>query len=573
MDWDLLSSRYPDLAFLLHMEAQGSCSNASCIDEERLWLKKLKLEGVDILYIYGIGLGYSYEVLKDWLHEKEERLLVFLEDQIQSLKTVFSTDLGKEILQDPKVHLCYAANASQWDSVLESCAAQFLSDRIEVAFLPSYQKRFRNRCDRIRMGLLRKTSVMHALLSESLHYHILMKNLAHNFLHLPSSYLANRWNGKFAGIPAIICGAGPSLSSAIPLLKSLEQKALLFAGGSTITALSRQGIRPHIAMAFDPNREEKERLAANAAFEVPFIYSARLHRDVLSAFHGDLGYMSSGTGGSFEAWMHEKLDIDVETIGKELSMEAMSVTTLATALAHKMGCNPIVFCGVDLAYTGLKKYAPGVIASASVNILGESKEKKAMEQLIIKKNCKGKPLYTLVKWIMESAALGDYAKMYGNTQFFNATEEGLDIPYVEKAPLSEIVKRYCNTPHDLRGRLRVEVENARLSSPSCESIRLQYDALCRSLNRCIEIMETACEELSLDTESPKVTVLEMDLQEEEAYHVLLDHALHAYGQLALRRGGEGLCWKKQAWEECLKIAKECSSILKSGTVSACCAES
>ena len=59
-----------------------------------------------------------------------------------------------------------------------------------------------------------------------------MKNVFSNFLFNHSIKKAEDLFGKFHGIPAIICGAGPSLTRHIETLKNISDRALIFGGGS-----------------------------------------------------------------------------------------------------------------------------------------------------------------------------------------------------------------------------------------------------------------------------------------------------------------------------------------------------
>src|SRR5690606_30787893 len=108
--------------------------------------------------------------------------------------------------------------------------------------------------------ILREATLSYSLYQEDKYYHLLFRNLLKNFRYLSKSFQAESLKGCFQGIPAIICGAGPSLTQALPVLSECKEKALLIAGGSTITALSKNGILPHLSLAVDPNPEEYERL-------------------------------------------------------------------------------------------------------------------------------------------------------------------------------------------------------------------------------------------------------------------------------------------------------------------------
>ena len=213
----------------------------SIADETSSWFSALDLEEIEILYVYGIGLGYGYFALKSWLKKATQRRVVFLEDDLGALATFFQTELAAEILEDSQVVLRFVRN---WEVDAEELAQIFPCAHIAVTALPAYTKKNKAKLARIRLQLLRNSSSYHALFSEALFAHKLLTNLAPNMKRLPDAFFANKLEGKYAGVPAIICGAGPSLKSAISTLKTLENKALIIAGGSAIAALSNQGVEP-----------------------------------------------------------------------------------------------------------------------------------------------------------------------------------------------------------------------------------------------------------------------------------------------------------------------------------------
>ncbi len=501
-------------------------SEASVEHECKSWLASLDLEKIEILYVYGIGVGKIYDHLKPWLKNESQRRLIFLEDDLGVLSAFSKTEICAEILEDPQVVVRYVQN---WDSELESLAQTFPYAEIEVTALPFYAKRHKQRLSRIRLTLLRNTSSYHALFSEALFSHKLLGNLSVNLRKLPSSFYANEMKGRYAGIPAIICGAGPSLKPALKALKGLENRALILAGGSTIAALSNNGVLPHLSMALDPNPEELQRLEAASAFEIPLLFASRLNSDVFSTCNGPLGYLKSDTGGVFETWMEERLSIAGETVGPDLGREAFSVTTLAAAFAYLLGCNPIIFVGVDLAYTGMKRYADGIMTQNALDLSALKNDKRATDRLVRRKDRQGNTIYTLVKWVMESECLSAYAKAHPDRTFLNATEGGIGFSEIPYAPLEKIIERYCTCTWDLRAKIHVDTQVLQMRTLSEARIDSLYEQLRLSLRRSLNLCEEIIDELSHPT--AKKIVLELDFQEETAYKPLLEMPLLALDRL------------------------------------------
>lgn len=375
------------------------------------------------LYVYGLGTGAPYHQCKAWLRADATRRLIFLEDD-SALINGFLQEAGADaILADEQVHLAFLQN----DADLDALAEQFPFPKIEFFALPSKNSRKKGA---LKLKLLRKTTLTHSLSLDREQGDQLFANFLKNLPHLGRSFYANALKGAFAGVPAIVCGAGPSLETG--LLKNLTSQALLIAGGSTIAALLSQGIQPHFGMAVDPNSEEGMRFQNVCNPAMPLLYSTRLFPAVLQNHSGPLGYMRSGIGGAPELWIEEELKLTDPLLGHRVSPESISVTTMCVAWAEFLGCNPILFNGLDLAYTNKKRYAPGVIA--------EDKHPSSMpgDVPVRRKDRQGKWVETAVRWVMESDSISYFAKQCPNTRFINTTAGGLGFRDIPFEPLSQI---------------------------------------------------------------------------------------------------------------------------------------
>lgn len=558
---NLFFERYPEIYFHLTYSEHERSPGLSSGEEE---IAKLDLREIEIVYLCGIDQGLAYAPLKNWLKQERQRRLIFLEDDLGELAALRHTQVTEEILQDPQVEIRFVQN---WESEIESLA-QTYPTQIAIEALPSYKKKYRNKFSKIRLRLLRATSVYQAIFSEGLFAHKLLANLAENMSRLPDAFYANKMEGRYREVPAIICGAGPSLKSSIETLKKLENRALIFAGGSAIAALSNAGVVPHFLMALDPNPEELERLKQAVAFEVPLLFGSRVNPAIFSTINGPIGYIKSDTGGAFEAWMEERLSITGAAIGPDLGREALSVTTLAIAFAFALGCNPIILDGVDLAFTDKKRYAEGVVLE---NLLGEKlkKGKRASERLLRRKDRGGKPVFTLVKWVMESKCISDFAKGHAERVFLNATEGGIGFSEIPFFPLHEIAQKYCRTTFDLRGRIHKDIQELSLSNIAKERISALYEQLALSLRRSLILCEEILEELKQPT--ARKIVLELDLEQEIAYKPLLELAFVTLDRQASRHATNENEREQLKWRHAKEIIQ--SQLRTLNRFGACCAAS
>ncbi len=174
---------------------------------------KLSLDKVQVLYVYGSGLGYWYDAAKPWLKSHPGHHLIFLEDDLRVIRRLMETAQAAKILKDPQVQLYYFADLKDQDRVLEHLVWSFMTNTIAVAALPVYQKHKETRFTELQNKLLFDTHTKNVAIQEFLGLgNYFYQNFYRNLLQLGSSYNGNALFGKFSRVPAIICGAGPSLA-------------------------------------------------------------------------------------------------------------------------------------------------------------------------------------------------------------------------------------------------------------------------------------------------------------------------------------------------------------------------
>lgn len=527
MKTDVLEQRYPNLSFLLRMGGPSSLPfslHESHLDQEvGEAVSSLRLDTLEVVYIYGLGLGYYYFPLKKWLAENKERDLIFIEENLSVLKSFLEMEHAAEILAHPQVHIRFNLDKKRLSAFLEECAQSFPVERIGVIALSSYKKKYRSRFYRLRLKLHRQTTIEYALFHENRYYNHFIDNFIPNFHRMESSFDGNGLKGAFEGVPAIVCGAGPSLNNDIETLGLLQDKALIFAGGSAITALSHHGVIPHFGIAYDPNEEELQRFMAASSFEIPILYASRLHPGIFNTCNGPSGYLHTQTGGWAEYWMEDKLGLDQQSLQMGFTMEALSVTTAALQLACTYGCNPIILLGVDLAFTNNQSYSSGVVTSSSAKLKKRKEDLRSSEKLLSRKDIYGKPIATLVKWIMESATISSFVKNNGEFSFINATSGGLGFKNISNIPLHEV-----SLPHsyDLYGMVHQAIETHPLPIPPGK-VEKQLTLLRKSLEQADSYIEIAFEELEkvkgkgVDPETGRLIFAQMELETLDVYTALL----------------------------------------------------
>lgn len=512
------------------------------------WVAKLNLKETDVLFVYGLASGNVYLACKDWLKKKGKRL-IFLEDDLNAIYDLFLTDLGHEILLNDQVSLEYFRNLEEANEKNLMLRWEFYKKNLQVVATKEYLKLKFDVFEELSHRIYNDQSLHNSLVNEYLDFgSAFFRNFYQNIDLLPGSCLGTSLFGKFKNVPAIICGAGPSLNKHLSLLKSLQNKALIFAGGSSLNALTSNGVTPHFGAGIDPNSTQLLRIRETCHVKVPFFFRNRIYHEALKSVQGPRLYIPGSGGYDISELFENELKIHRD----QILDEGHNVINFEVEVAHAMGCHPIIFVGMDLAYTDMKAYADGIVKDSRVTknkILQEPKinDPSAFDlKAILRKDIFGKPIYTLWKWIVESEWMGDFAKEHPKIHLINATEGGLGFPGIENLTLSEVQKKYLKKNFDLEFRIKDEIEKSKLVKVTKSKVNKVKLKLKESLKRAIQDLDILLQEIETMSQkikglkkieqgfnivSGRAALFESDLFDEEAYKYVLDVFSDAFAGL------------------------------------------
>lgn len=516
-------------------------SNNGALDEALRWVEKLNLKGKDVVYVFGVGLGFYYEALKPWLRKNRRRSVVFLENDLGVIRAFFHTDTATKLLKDPQASLYYFQDLQNSAETFDFMYWNFIHTQMEVSTLALYNKLQNELANELKHKIVYDAAIKNALVEEYLRYGAnFFKNYYANQLYLAESYLGTSMFGKLQGIPAIICGAGPSLSKALPALAELRDKAIIFAGGSSLNALSNAQILPHFGGGIDPNPTQLDRLSTSSGFELPFFYRNRLLHQAFRKIHGPRLYIPGSGGYDVADWFEEKLEIKYP----EYLDEGHNIVNFCVQVAHHLGCSPIIFVGMDLGFTGMQSYASGIEKKVKVTKKELTSSGDFDKDALLRTDINGKPLYTLWKWIAEADWIGDFAKEHPETSFVNCTEAGLGFPGVPNMSLEQAKQHYLSRHFDLHNRIHAEIQSCAI--PDVTEQRVEdlvnemYESMKRSLeNISILIDETNKTHQQIEKEktipailqSGRAALAETELADEVAYEYILDLFNNIYARV------------------------------------------
>lgn len=505
---------------------------ADPVAEAEEWFKSLDLRNITVIYVYGVGLGHYYNAALKWLKEDPKRGIIFLENDIAVIHSFLHTKTANRLLKDPQAYLCYFEELEDKEESLKEIYWDFILTQMVFSCLGSYGKKHHEFYLDLKHYIIHAAATKNALVEEYLHYGVsFFKNYYPNMLLLPESWKGTDLYGKFENIPAIICGAGPSLEKNILQLKDYLDKAIVFGGGSALNALSSRGILPHFGIGVDPNPTQQYRLSSNKAYEVPLFYRNRMHVDAFRLVHGPRLYIPGAGGYEVADWFDEKFELKDE--GEWLD-EGHNVVNFGLELANNLGCNPVIFVGVDLAFTEMQSYASGIIDDTTV------KEKDILETddfdttALLKEDIYGRPIYTLWKWISESEWTTEYSEEHPHLTIINCTEGGLGMPKIPNMHFKEAAERYLVHSYDLRSRVQGEILNSSMPGITDDKVIATVEEMNESLKRSIEHIQVLIEDrlsyekkLLENKEIPEIkqsglaALAETELEEEPAYEFIL----------------------------------------------------
>jgi hypothetical protein len=498
---------------------------AGAKNESDAWAKNLNLEGISVIIVLGIGIGYAYQSLEAWLQQESSRSLIFLEYDLAVLSVFFETTFAKELLFDPQVHLYFLEDSEAGVEVLQAIAWATYSKKSTFAALPFYEQSQRALFAEIRSRFLYEAAEIHAVVDEYVVYGIpFLRNFWKNLFLLPGSRCAEGLKGQFRGIPAIVVAAGPSLGTQLALLRELKNHALILSGGSAVNALAHASIIPHFIAGIDPNPTQYLRVREQSVFQVPFFFRTRIFHEALGLITAPRLYFRGGDGYNISDWIERRLHIPGKILGG-----GHSVANFCIEIAHYLGCYPIILVGFDLAYgDDGAHYAPGVESS-------RGREEEQLEEPIQWRREDGIFIQTQWKWLVEASWIEDFAKKQCRWQkLINATPRGMRLQGIIHMGLQEIAQNMLRQSFDVKGLLHTHLEE--LTIISCKEASLlkwmgqMYDSLFCALQY-LDVMSCYIEKAKKKPqrqlehpwqEATEVVCSRQSLEREPAFHYILE---------------------------------------------------
>ena len=458
-------------------------------------------EDVSVLCVPSMYLQPYFSQLTEWVHGKEGRFLVILEEsQGLDFFPSYKGPIRSYRLTDP---IGEVFTSIAWEYVFLSITL-WLPD----ASVWEHSQVF----DRSILGV-------HLVASETQDFYAkAIYNTCINAGRLPHLDSLARLEGFFKDVPAIICGAGPSLSGQMELLTSLASKALIFAGGASISALSSGGVPFHLAGGVDPAPDENRCIPVIAS-DVPFFYQTRFSSDILAQFRGIKIPVPMAHAGAFDRWFARESDETMELDG------GWTVATFMTAVATFLGCSPIIFVGMDFGFTE-DMYARQVCCHQKP-LTGHIRQTEAGMQ-------------TKTDWIMASLWLSEWVEVHPNTCFIN-TSDLHSLSHARAMSLADAAQSYLHREYNMTAEVEkmIQLAGAGAGSDKPKQAGIRFEQSLHRARDYIQGMLALYEKQYPNDPSGKAefVLFQHELEEEIFYQTVIEPVWLVWQKVFIRTRG------------------------------------
>lgn len=394
-------------------------------------------ESVDAFAVIGFGLGYHVHDLIRRLEPAKHVLA------IESREDVFraaleSRDLGF-FLARPNVHVFVGTdyigfldwlktflNFTNVDSL--SVIRHMESYRLNPAFYGEISLEMEKAVSRRRVEL--NTLVQYGPDLET--------NVIRNLPHIASAYGVNRFTGALQGVPAILVGAGPSLSAALPMLREVQDRAVIVVADTATKLLLREGIRPHFTALLDMTDKTVKFFKDLPAADAPaVVFDPDAYHETVRDYPGP-----RITFESVVPWTRWATSVG----GEKGAMEkGISVVHTGYLFLREAGADPILFTGIDLAFPGKTTHAEGVVLGWGTGEVTPEMEHQLTLPSVTGGQVKSVIAFKTFVTVFEILVSQTKAKV------INTSPEGALIRGTENLPIEEALRRYVAEPRDVRG--------------------------------------------------------------------------------------------------------------------------
>lgn len=435
-DYRIIPTRsgYPNLEIKLeNQQASSLYSKYDPIYETEQWIGKslAEISETKNIFLYGFGLGYHLERIIEHFPDK---LIYVIEPDVEVVLAAMEARDLSAILKHPNIAVFAIGKDTLTLYNFAAAVSQKVTDSFTTLYIPAYTKRYAQEADAF-------TKVFHSvvlndrtnLLTQSFFKQEWPENIMLNLAKTVNGRSVHDLQNEFEDYTVFVVGSGPSLDADIEYIKQMQNKALIFAAGSSTRALLKYGIRPHLIVSIDGNEKNYEVFKDLDLKGIPMVYASYVKYKIVDDLKDDLYHVFIGSD-SITSYI-----MDIQETTKQFFTTA-SVTGTVIQLAAMLGCKKMVLIGQDLSYPGEEIYSSSVDHFDSEEIGNLRKTAIEMvENVRGGQNPTSKPMRNTLENIeMLVAAFGN------EIEFINTSQIGAKITGTRNQNIAEIAAELMN---------------------------------------------------------------------------------------------------------------------------------
>ncbi len=378
------------------------------------------------------GFGCGYHILEVLKRKNSHGVIAVVEADIELFRHIIEYIDITPIVRDERIYLFVGESLNAVYDFLTNYALSILANSISlleypaaVRLAPSYYEGLRKTVRDVYSWAKVNANTQ---ISKSREF---AGNVIANYGEMLENPGVASLFGLFKNIPVFVVSAGPSLDKNADYLKLVGDKGVIISVDSAFKGLVDRGIIPDIVVSIDFGERNKRYLEDVDTSGTALVFDPEVYPDIPRNYNGKK-FSIHLPGKSLSDWFAENV------VDKGAVEKGMSVSHTAFLLAYKMGGNPIVLVGQDLAYTGDNWHAKGSDMFQKID-MSKDIEKKLIDVDgyfggVVKSEVSFNMFIKHFEAIFKDA----------DVKVINATEGGANIKGAESRSLKDVICRYCS---------------------------------------------------------------------------------------------------------------------------------
>lgn len=392
-------------------------------DKDEAWLEAVRgsVGDLNIIFVYGFGQGLG---IADLLEMYPNRwLFVYEPDEEAFMDSMQNYDF-RDLLSHPNLH---------WLSVGESqlnmlfyLVCSYMQQEMAFVALRHYLDHDMEILHDIKKKFTEYSFTFNSnKRTEEFFRQDWIRNSLYQMPSMLTSPSIEQVRDSFKGVTAVITASGPSLQKDIEWIERLKSHALVIAAGSSIQALVKHDLRPHMTVIMDGNEINNKVFKDPKTLEAPLFHTSSAYYEISARKHDQLIYSVMG---------NDEFSQYLMGLTKEEISISSTPTVAGTAIqaAIRLGATRIIMMGQDLSFPDNQYYSDGVghVEAKATAITVQTATQKIL-------NVKGTYNLTDSSFMFMKDSLEEIINAYPTIEFINTTKNGAVIEGTTWMPIEE----------------------------------------------------------------------------------------------------------------------------------------